>query len=433
MNTHETLGQNSGEFSPSSETFFIPSEFQQNLGHVATALVQEAAELEAEKTPEQIAESFQVNEKDYPIFSKQQARGFDCAKASDKSAKPDEMYDQNINETLGRYVRDTADLIAKITGSGEDKESKEPYDHVVYLDKSGRPVAWLVGAFWDEFAPENPETKEPVKQPGQSFIAIDRQRWFNLSNTDILPGEHIRRPDDSVVLATFDDFNADGVDPEYFAKLRSLYLKDGITGNETPEEIMHTPSTLDGKRVLIVDEVKRSGATLDIAEWLFKNAFPDTKFDQAYFWNRSEKDVKDSKGNVTDVIVGSIPIWYNHTNEGRGVGDINPPFYDERAEQFIEQHPDKDPGRVKAQAYGSEFLGAIADLDKETKHSSRALAQEIVKMADDYHAGKILMSTPVNYNIDKFIDHYENLGVIFAREGNNAKNTYVNIKKSYQK
>ena len=412
MNTHE--------FFPSSETFHIPDEFQQNLGHAVTELLQEEA-----NSPENSAENVRVSPENYPLLSKHQVRNFDSA-SHYKSSDPMEMQNENLNETLGRYVRDTADLIATITGSGETKDTQQPYDHVVYLDKSGRPAAWLVNAFWDDFAPDGTE------RPDQSFVAIDRQRWFEISGTDILPGEHVKNQDGSTVLATFSDFNKAGIDPEYFAKLRALYLENGLTGEETPSDIMQTPSTLDKKRILIVDEVKRSGSTLDIAQWLFQQAFPDAEIDQAYFWTRSEQEVKDGKGNTADIIVGSIPIWYNHTSEGRGVGDINPPFYEKRLENFQEKYPDQDPSKVRAQSYGSEFLGTIVDLDQETQHSSRALASEIVQMEKDYRAGHILMSSPRVYNQDKFIEHYEDLGVVFAPEDNPAKNTYINIKKSYQ-
>ena len=48
-------------------------------------------------------------------------------------------------------VQDTALLISKID-EFLSRDKKEAVDHVVYLDKSARPVSWLVNMFWSEFA-----------------------------------------------------------------------------------------------------------------------------------------------------------------------------------------------------------------------------------------------------------------------------------------
>ena len=425
MKSHEsTPSETPSEFSPDSENFHVPN-LGQNLGHTVTEILNSQPDQAPEKkSPAEIAASFQVDPENYQIFRQQTVLGFDGIFDSKKfPGRETEKYDQNLNETLGRYVRDTADLIATITGGNPELDHTK-FDHVIYLDKSGRPAGWLVNTFWDDFA-------DGASRPDQSYIAIDRKKWFEESGTDLLPGEHVRNQNGDVVLATFQDFNQDDIDPEFFAKLRALYLPDGLKGNETPEEIMHTPSSLDGKNILIVDEVRRSGSTLDIAQWLFKHAFPDARVEQTYFWNRASRDVKDSKGNTVDIIVGSIPIWYNNTDEGRGIGNVDPGFFQDRAEIFAQEYPEQDPGKVRAQAYGADFLGKIVDLNQETQHSSKELAREIVQMEKDYRAGRILMSFPKVYDEDKYIEHYEQLGVVFAPDSNKSPNTYNNIKKSY--
>ena len=55
----------------------------------------------------------------------------------------------NINENIVHYIQETALLISVIDGSLNDTT---PFDHVIYLDKSARPVSWLVNMLWDEFA-----------------------------------------------------------------------------------------------------------------------------------------------------------------------------------------------------------------------------------------------------------------------------------------
>ena len=56
---------------------------------------------------------------------------------------------------------------------------------------------------------------------------------------------------------------------------------------------MEQPTILDVKRILIVDEVSRTGATLNIATHLFKLAFPNAReITGSYFWHPSSPILK---------------------------------------------------------------------------------------------------------------------------------------------
>lgn len=79
-------------------------------------------------------------------------------------------------------------------------------------------------------------------------------------------------------LATYRDFvnNLHNLNKRHLAELRALYIDGGIDVEDV-EWVMGQPTLLDGKRVLIVDEVSRTGATLNIATHLFKLAFPNAK------------------------------------------------------------------------------------------------------------------------------------------------------------
>jgi len=78
----------------------------------------------------------------------------------------------------------------------------------------------------------------------------------------------------------------------HLAAIRSLFIEGGIE-NEDPDEIMRTPTILDGKRLLIVDEVSRTGATLSIAEFLFRAAIPEASHvEGTYFWHPAEPPIK---------------------------------------------------------------------------------------------------------------------------------------------
>lgn len=168
----------------------------------------------------------------------------------------------NINENIINYVQDTALLISVIDGS---LSGREPYDHVVYLDKSARPVSWLVNMFWNDFASHD-QKGDRIRRPPHSYINIDRAPWFRYVGIDVT--DDGRQTADGE-LATFWDFsNSFGnLDKRHFAEIRALFINDGIE-TEDVDLIMEQPTVLDGKKVLIVDEVSRTGSTLKIAEKL---------------------------------------------------------------------------------------------------------------------------------------------------------------------
>ena len=90
-------------------------------------------------------DTFRVDHDDYPIFSRQ----------SSLAMNGGDTYQLGIDETLAAYVSDTAALIAEFDGTSTASTTDAEYivpDHVIYLDKSGRPCSWLVNAFWRDFA-----------------------------------------------------------------------------------------------------------------------------------------------------------------------------------------------------------------------------------------------------------------------------------------
>ena len=135
----------------------------------------------------------------------------------------------NINENLIHYLQDTAWLISVIDGtvSTDGKVgSGIPYDHIVYLDKSARPVSWLVNMFWEEFAAKDPEGK-PIKRPGHSYVNIDRSPWFR--NVGIAVTDDGRQKENGE-LATYGDFinHISNLTPRHLSEIRSLYIRGGI-------------------------------------------------------------------------------------------------------------------------------------------------------------------------------------------------------------
>ena len=362
-----------------------------------------------EKEPITIDQLFKINPDDYPIFSRQGG-------VREKSyGKGYEGRTLGINETLGLMVGRTAETISVISG---EADGTPPFDHVIYLDKSARPVSWLVDEFWDDFADS--------EQPSKSFLAIDRRVWFKILKMPILPNEYIEAPDGSTHLIGPDDVNAyfHNVvdDKDILARIRALFIEGGI-GTEDPDTILNTPTVLDGKRLLIIDEVKRSGSTLHIAKRLLKAAIPELEVVEGHtFWSDNEMP----NPNTDERQMGFAPVWYptDHSDwRGRGVKDINPKYYED---QF-----DNDPTpQNRALKYGAFVLGEPLRPEDEPGQLSQHLAEEIHRMHDDYEAGHIL---PQLYwhSPEKQLKRMEEQGVKFvpAEEAFKDPHSYLSLVK----
>lgn len=149
------------------------------------------------------------------------------------------------------YVHLTDKLIAELDGS----EGK-PYDAVIFLDSSARPVSWLMRELWEYCAAKDENGNTPP-MPKNLFLDVDGRR--QVGNI-----EH----------------------------LRELYKdKDGN-------------DLMSGKRVLVVDEIAVSGDTLYKAETALIEAFPDTTF-KTYAWmDERHKLMPDNN-----------PRWYDRGND----------------------------------------------------------------------------------------------------------------------
>lgn len=353
------------------------------------------------------ADRFRVNPADYPIFATQSEH--------DSSENSNQLHYWNIDKTLSTYLTNTAELIATIDGSSiayEKNPNLEKPDHIIYLDKSARPVSWLVNTFWSDLSEE--------KLPGHSYLNIDRIPWFHRSNLDVLPGGYVRLPDGSKRVATPQDFHIEDISPIDLARIRALYLPGGIT-TEDPEAIMQTPSSLDGKNLLVVDEVARSGSTMAIATQLLQAAFPEARsVNGAYFWQSSSKIVGDERQML------SVPVWYNSQHpDGRGIGDVDIEFFDKR----YEESPND---KTRAQKFGSIVLSSFRDLNAEPAQLSRELVREIKQMHSDFEAGHILFRPPLNYDYDRQDATIEAQGLQLLPPTNPARDSYINVVKSIE-
>lgn len=320
-------------------------------------------------------ERFRLDPKEFPLFSKQ--RDSDGGELS-------------IDQIAEKYLQSTAEMIAVIDGSENEYGGGENYpkpDHIIYLDKSARPVSWMVNVFWPDLAIDDPDHPgQKATRPPHSYLNIDRVNWFRRTGTEIdVAGNGFRR-DGTHGRLGFEDFDASKITKEDLAGIRALFIDGGVETTDV-DEIMKTPTTLDGKNILIVDEVKNSGSTLSIAKLLIERAIPEVASTHGeYFWSAGGTKMV---GN--EIQMGSVPIWYDATTVyGRGIGDIDEAYH----EKIYSEHPNK---RTLARKMGAFAIGAPLGVDKK----ARQLMSEIKLMEQEFRDGHILFAPPRNYDFDR--------------------------------
>ena len=338
----------------------------------------------------------------YPIFDQQLEYVSRSPDAEGRLVKEN----LGINETLSRMVSSTFTTISMIMGEGEGIGIPKP-DHVIYLDKSARPVNWLVKEFWHDFTNE--------KMPDYSFLAIDRKDWFRYAGVELDDRQYIDGPNGEKELATASDFHIEKIPREMLAKIRALYIDGGIE-NEDVEEIMSTPTVLNGQDVMVIDEVSRSGSTLGIAEKLIRAAIPEVKSVTGFtFWKPGSEPL--TRRNSEERQLLSVPAWYPSDDTyvyGRGVLDPDEDFY---RNQFEENPTNLN----RAKKFGAIAIGKILDFDEEPEHPSRELMNEIHLMHEEYQKGHILplitgelIRTRNGKVRQKILDDLKSWGVVLA-------------------
>lgn len=238
-----------------------------------------------------------------------------------------------IDEIERKYIQDCDTLAGMFDGTITESDHffdgalryEGPIDHAVYLDKSGRPVRYLLKELWSQLSSGT--------FPESSFRNIDKEQWRSLMPPDT----------DSVQKPSVDDISLDNYEKhhdadaaisleEHLARLRATYLDPKYLqyiDEYNLSDVWQYPTILDGKHVAIVDEVKSSGATLKIADLLMRAAVPEAKFEPVY-WSvphRHEWETYDRDGNPTgrEFAVESVPVWYDSNSAyGRGIGERNP-------------------------------------------------------------------------------------------------------------
>jgi hypothetical protein len=184
--------------------------------------------------------------------------------------------------------------------------AEQQTDVAIFLDKSARPVAWMVMELWDQLQPHLPNGGR-MPRPQIKFLNIDKDQRGDTIGTLETGGVY-----------------ADRIPKEELDSLKNIfkpikYRPGAAPGEYVPIEYNDDDeSMLTDKKVLIIDEVKVTGTTLEMAEKWVKMVYPDAKEIIGRHW-MDGKIRKDPKTGVSLNL--ALPIWYQKIEEGRLVAN----------------------------------------------------------------------------------------------------------------
>lgn len=264
-----------------------------------------------------------------------------------------------------RYVTLTDRLIRAIEGH----EGWRPQE-LLFLDKSGRPVAWLLRQLWPVLARE-PGTRfgdavvPPL--PPTRMVNIDREQWWDLTGASEVGAVDVT-----------------GVPDEAIDSLRAVFA----TRPPRPgEPVADVPAWLDGRRVLVVDEVANTGDTLRIAKGLLARAFPTADL-RTHHW-MSPGSTRDRGGLAR---TADVPVWYRaDTWAGRLVGN--------------RLDPGNPPHSWRNRA-GALFLSTAP---RSPDLRGRRLRAEVAWLAADVAAGRLLAAPSPARDAEDWLDRVRGL------------------------
>lgn len=289
-----------------------------------------------------------------------------------------------------QYLRSVDHLIGVIDGTIAEREVPEPNhvcsvrpDVVVWLDKSARPASWFVDAFWEQIAVEG-----RIK-PRYEFLRIDRRDWLS----------HMGYDDAQARNAEPKKVRIDKIPDDPILRIRALFCAEPLDRDNWPSQVACAPTTLDGLDILVVDETKVSGATLQIATGLLSRVAPTARVSGVHFWRDST-----SRAVGGAIQPGTVPIWYpgeTTTGEeitvyGRGIGNSSLAYW--------AQLPDDEQvirNRIAA------FVVSAPHHNPDTfEHLPDELADhlkaDIARLAGDYRDGKVLRRPSADRPDDDF-------------------------------
>jgi len=165
----------------------------------------------------------------------------------------------------------------------------------IFLDKSARPVAWLVMELWDQLQPHLPDG-ERMPRPEIKFLNIDKEQWGDIIGWREKSGINA----DKLPKPAFDELKNVFKPPKYqFDAQKNEFVPVEPSDDDT--------SVLKDKKVMVVDEVRSSGNTLEMAERMINRAYPDAKEIIGRHWMDGKLRVDPGSGVILN---SEVPLWY---------------------------------------------------------------------------------------------------------------------------
>lgn len=228
------------------------------------------------------------------------------------------------------YLALTDDLVGKLDGSiplnqsrvyratteglREEKRNLNKPDAVIYLDKSARPVRWFVHQLWPVLASPSRATESLPSEPESYFLNIDKKDWLLLMG---ISDQDLEKTRSSEI-----DFSK--IDRKHFARIRALFSTNKQITEENVDQAWKFPTVLDGKHIMMVDEIHSSGRSLEIAQQLISLAIPEAVVSGQY-WAEPPYVVLNNGVDYGEGVQRKLswaPDWYDAKMErGRGIYD----------------------------------------------------------------------------------------------------------------
>ena len=328
--------------------------------------------------------------------------------------KPDQAphnKQREVYDVENSMIDDTISLIKTLDGSATyDSRLLDPgsheqmqFDTAIFLDKSARPVSRLLRMMWGNVSKET--------MPESKFLNIDKHPWLHEMG--------FNRKKENYEAISPDAIDLDRIDPKLLhdeiTRIRALYLApqdfSHLDENDL-DDAWNMPTTLDGKRVAIIDEVKSSGNTLRIATELLKRAIPEAQID-GMWWSTPQLiswDGGEANDHKRQRVAKYVPAWYSEeSTAGRGIDDIE--------ETTSKNSPSK------AQRIGKSILGT-REKSVGSRNLSDIIRRDLSRLALRYANQEL-----VRYRPDVFLPDDESDARVEAYYKRPSEEVYIQWRK----
>ncbi len=139
---------------------------------------------------------------------------------------------------------------------------------------------------------------------------------------------------------------------------------------------INSTETLDGKRVLIIDEQRETGDTQTVAKKLFKLAFPSSEVDTAEWIAPSSKYNASTGEHVPEP--KEIPVWYPKKDMQNGLFGIE-------GRGIYDPDPNTPPTNQRYTQASMQFLGTTPKTERRDEEYTEEENEAILRLHEQYN------------------------------------------------